>query len=156
VLVSIFILLCCLGGLIYWLRSSVQTLLDSREAVAEARRVAEINHLEFLSVRRALEAPVGAIDYGKLSAALRHDFLALSYLLRFAATVNVGRYSNEERLLVLDYHLMRFVGALGHWFSPELAHRALREMTDVMEHFAAVIGRRISSFEMETLGAEVG
>jgi hypothetical protein len=175
VFVSASILLCCLGLIVYWLHSSVLTLLDGKRAVADAVRIAEMNHLEFLMVRQFLAASPAPSrcsappdsptpsrrstppdspapgDYGRLMAALRHDFLALTYLLRFAATIDVGRYSSQERLLVMDFHLMRVLCVLGRWVSPELARYALREMTDVLEHFAIVIGRRISSFELDTV-----
>src|SRR5438046_2491942 len=127
--VSVFILLFSLGWLAYWLRSTIQTILDSSQATAEAVRLAEANRLEFPLVRQALAASANAADYGRLLESLRHDFLALTYLLRFAATVNVGRYSNEEKLLVMDFHIMRILYAFGQSFSPNLSRYALTEMT---------------------------
>ena len=144
--VSVFILAFSLAALIYWVRAAIITILDSTQAGAEAVRLAEANRLEFPLVRQALEASIESAEYGRLAEALRHDFLALTYLLRFAATVNVGRYSREEQLLVADFHLMRVMYTLGKFVSPRLSRHALDEMTSVLEHFAAVMSQRMSAF----------
>ena len=151
--VSIFILLFSLGALAYWLRSTIQTILDGSHGTAEAIRLAEANRLEFPLVRQALAAAGQAAEYGRLVESLRHDFLALTYLLRFAATVNVGRYSNEEKLLVMDFHVMRMVYTFGRAFSPRVARYALSEMTSVLEHFAGIMSRRMSSFALDVVSA---
>jgi hypothetical protein len=152
-LVSLFILLFSLAALVYWLRDTIVTILDSQSATAEAVRLAEANRLEFPLVRQALEAAAELGQYGRLAESLRHDFLALTYLLRFAATVNVGRYSREEQLLVVDFHLMRVLYTIGSTFSPRLARFALVEMTSVLEHFAGVMSRRMNSFSLDAMGA---
>jgi len=152
-LVSLFILLFSLAALVYWLRDTIVTILDSQNATVEAVRLAEANRLEFPLVRQALEASAELGQYGRLAESLRHDFLALTYLLRFAATVNVGRYSREEQLLVVDFHLMRVLYRIGGTFSPRLARFALVEMTAVLEHFAGVMSRRMSNFAFDAMGA---
>jgi hypothetical protein len=151
--ISVFILLFSVGALAYWIRSSITTILHTSEATAEALRMAEANRLEFPLVRQALAAAGQAAEYGRLVESLRHDFLALTYLLRFAATVNVGRYSNEEKLLVMDFHVMRIVYAFGRVFSPRVARFALSEMTSVLEHFAGIMSRRMSSFALDVVSA---
>jgi hypothetical protein len=152
-LISVFILVFSLAGLAYWLRSTIQTILEGAHGTAEALRLAEANRLEFPLVRQALAAADQAAEYGRLVESLRHDFLALTYLLRFAATVNVGRYSNEEKLLVMDFHVMRFVYTFGRAFSPRVARYALSEMTSVLEHFAGIMSRRMSSFALDVVSA---
>ncbi len=147
--VSVFILLFSVATLFYWLRSTIQTILDSSQATAEAIRLAEANRLEFPMVRQALAAADQAAEYGRLVESLRHDFLALTYLLRFAATVNVGRYSYEEKLLIMDFRVMRMVYTLGRALSPRMERFALLEMTSVLEHFAGVMSRRMSSFALD-------
>ena len=151
--VSIFILAFSLGALAYWVRLSIATILDSQAATAEALRLAEANRLEFPLVRQALAASSVAADYGRLAESLRHDFLALTYLLRFAATVKVGRYSRQEQLLIMDFHLMRIIYAFGKSFSPAVARFALTEMTSVIEHFAGTMSRRMSHFALDVVGA---
>ena len=150
---SVFILMFSLYALAYWVRFTILTVLDGERAMVEAVQLAETNRLEFPQVRRALESAANMAEYGRLASSLRHDFLALTYLLRFAATVNVGRYSPEERLLVADFHLMRIVYSIGGAFSPRVAHYALSEMTAVLEHFAATMSSRMSTFALEVMSA---
>jgi hypothetical protein len=146
---SIFILLFSVAALAYWLRFTVVTILHRDRVTEEAERMAVANRLEFLQVRKKLEDSAAFAQDGRLAQALRHDFLALTYLLRYAATINVGRYSREERLLVMDFYVMRGIYGLGRTFSPRLARYALLEMTEVLEHFAGIMSRRMSSFALD-------
>jgi len=155
VTVSVFILLFSLAALFYWVRSTIVTILDSQGATLEAIHLAEVNRLEVTLVRAAMAASSRAADYGRLQESLRHDFQALTYLLRFAATVNVGSYTREEQMLVVDFHMMRVLCALGRSFSPALARYALTEMTAVLEHFADIMGRRASRFAMDVTSVSV-
>ena len=150
---SVFILLFSVGALVYWVRSAIVAVLDGDRAVSAAVQLAEANRLEFPMVRQALESAANMAEYGRLASSLRHDFLALTYLLRFAATVNVGRYTSEERLLVADFHLMRIVYSSFGAFSPRVAHYALSEMTLVLEHFASSMSVRMSAFAVDAVGA---
>ena len=148
--VSVFILLFSLAALAYWVRSTLVTILDGERAMTEAVRLAEANRLEFPLVRQALEAGANAVEYGRLAESLRQDFQALTCMLRFAATVNVGQYTGEERLLVMDFHLMRILCSMGRSFSPRVAHFALSEMTAVLEHFATIMSSRRNILALDT------
>lgn len=150
---SIFILLFSVAALAYWLRFTVVTILNRDRLAEEAERMAVANRLEFLDVRKKVEESVSYARDLRLAQALRHDFLALTYLLRYAATINVGRYSHEERLLVVDFYMMRAIYRLGRIFSPRLARYAMLEMTEVLEHFAGIMSRRMSSFALDMMTA---
>jgi hypothetical protein len=150
---SVLILVFCLAALAYWLRLTVVTILDRPRLVEEALRLAEANRLEFPLVKSALQQSAAQGDYGRMAESLRHDFLAITYLLRFAATIKVGEYSREERLLVADFHLMRLVFHIGGTFSPRLARFALQEMTSVLEHFSSVMSERMSAFAADMVRA---
>ncbi len=104
-------------------------------------------------MRRQLEVSADPSSYDRLRDALCHDFLALTYLLRYAATVNVGRYSNDERLLIADFHLMRLVYRMSRAFSPRAARYALLEMASILEYFAAVMSRRMTAFSAKMMEA---
>ena len=147
---SVFILVFSVAALVYWVRLTLVTLLDTQGAMREAVRVAQANRLEFPLVRQALAAADQALEYGRLSESLRQDFLALTYLLRFAVTVNVGQYTREERLLMMDFHLMRVVCSMSRHLSPRVAHFALSEMTTVLECFATIMSRRMNTFALDT------
>src|SRR3972149_345432 len=99
--VSLFILASSGLLLLFWLRSAAQSVLRQRFEQDYSAEVAEANQLEYLAIRKALA------DYRGLLTTLERDYEALTYLLRNAATVHVGRYTRTERLLVMDFQLLR-------------------------------------------------
>jgi len=146
VFTSIFILCFSIAALVYWARHTCVTILRDGRSQEEAERVAEANRLEFQRVRHELESLADVGSYDRLRDSLRHDFLALTYLLRYAATLHVGKYTGEERLLIADFHAMRFVYRLGRAYSPRAARFALLEMSAILEYFAVVMNRRMAAF----------
>lgn len=133
--------------LVLWLRSASQSVLRQRFEQEYSAEVAEANQLEFLAIQRALaSAPEEVADYRGVLAALERDYQALSYLLRNAATVHVGRYSRAERLLIFDFRLLslsvRLARALG-WRS---WRSSLMEMTTILQYFGNVVGQRLATF----------
>ncbi len=143
---SIFILCFSMAALVYWARHTCVTILRDGRSQEEAERVAEANRLEFQRVRLELESMADIGSYDRLRDSLRHDFLALTYLLRYAATLHVGKYTGEERLLIADFQMMRLIYRLGRAFSPRTARFALLEMSAILEYFAAVMSRRMEAF----------
>jgi hypothetical protein len=148
---SIFILAFSVAALLYWAWYACRSILRGPRTAEEIERIAQANRLEFERVRRLLESGADLVSYDGLRDSLRHDFLALTYLLRYAATVHVGRYSNEERLLIGDFHLMRAVYRLSRAFSPRAARYALLEMAAILEYFATVMNRRMASFSAKMM-----
>ncbi len=152
-LASVFILCFSLAALLYWARYTCLSILQKNRNEEDAARVAEPNRLEFLRIRHALEAGDPPASYERMRDALGYDFLALTYLLRYAATVQVGKYTSEERLLIADFHLMRAVYRLSRAFSSRAARFALLEMSAILEHFAIVLKRRMSLLSSKILEA---
>ncbi|MFQ5926487.1 MAG: hypothetical protein ACE5MH_03540 [Terriglobia bacterium] len=146
-LISAFVLVVSVLLLVFWLRTSCRSIL--REQFARdyfADMVAAIQ-LEVLAIRQALEkTPDEVVDCRGMLAALQRDYEALTYLLRNAATVHVGRYSFRERLLIVDFHLLRLwirlKGSVG-WKS---WRGDLLEMTEILQYFANVMGQRMVTF----------
>ena len=133
--------------LVFWLRSASRSILRERFEQNYSAEVAEANQLEFLAVRKALsDGSAEDADYASSLGALERDYEALTYLLRNAATVNVGRYTRRERLLVLDFQLLRVwvrmkrVLGLSSWQS------GLVEMATILEYFGNVVGQRLVTF----------
>ena len=145
-MVSVFILAFSVGSLLYWARLACRNILRARPRTEEIEVVAAANRLAFQRVRQQIEAGGDASSYDGLRDVLRHDFLALTYLLRYAATVNVGSYSSDERLLVADFHFMRLVYRLTRALFPRTARFALLEMESILAYFAAVMNRRMVTF----------
>jgi len=150
--VSLFILLSSLALLVLWVKSATRSILRTDFQQDYSREVAEANQLQFLSIRQALQenSDQGDDFHGALSS-LERDYEALSYLLRNAATLNVGRYTQAERLLVFDFQLLRawvrFSRAVG-WRSWRLG---LLQMTGILEYFGNVVGQRLATFPSQML-----
>lgn len=146
---SLFILLFSVVLLCFWLRAASQSVLRQRFAENYSDEIAETMQLEFLAIRRALEeSPEDIADYSGLLDTLQRDYEALTYLLRNAATVHVGRYSRSERLLILDFQLLRLWVQLKRLLGITGWHRSLVEMTRILEYFSNVMGQRLATFPL--------
>lgn len=150
-LVSSFVFVISIYSLFYYFRYVCRSILRYEFEKDYSTSVVTANNLEFLEVRRALEQGLAEGTYGPIVETLERDFQTLTYLLRNAATVHVGRYSRQERLLIIDYHLLRL------WFSlKRLLHLpnlrgTLVEMTDILSYFANVMGHRAATFATANL-----
>jgi hypothetical protein len=142
---SIFILAFSVAAAAYAVRVTITSIL-ARDLREHAASVAAANGLAFRDVRQALEERFDADAAGSLTAALRKDFQLLSYLLRYAATVNVGSRTSEEWLLIANFHALRFTAQALKHVAPAVSRACLAEMTTVVEHFAGVMGRRMAAF----------
>ena len=85
-------------------------------------------------VRQRLLTP-DALD--PLHACLNRDFQLLTYLLEHASGLELS--SIEDRLLVLDYKLMRFCYRVTRTLAPQQARQALSEMASVITVLAVKI-----------------
>ncbi len=146
-LISIFILLASASLLVFWLRAACRSILRQRFERDYYAEVAADNQLEFPAIRRALEEyPEEIADYAGVLATLQRDYEALTYLLRNAATVHVGRYSRRERFLIFDYKLLRFWMNLRRRLGFKNWADNLVEMTEILQYFANVMGQRLVTF----------
>ncbi len=145
-LVSISILVISAFMLVFWLRSASRSILQERFEQNYSAEVAEANQLEFLTVRKALSDGAESVDYSSSLGALERDYEALTYLLRNAATVNVGRYTHRERLLVLDFQLLRVWVRIKRTLGLSSWQSGLVEMATILEYFGNVVGQRLVTF----------
>jgi len=146
-LVSVLVLVISAFMLVFWLRSASRSVLRERFEQNYSAEVAEANQLEFLTIRKALSDGAGdGVDYASSLSALERDFEALTYLLRNAATVNVGRYTRRERLLVLDFQLLRVWVRMKRVLGFSSWQAGLVEMATILEYFGNVVGQRLVTF----------
>lgn len=150
-LISIFVLVSSLLMLVFWLRSAAQSILGQRFERDYSREVAEANQIEFLVVRRSLSEAKEEYEFGQALASLERDYEALSYLLCNAATLNVGRYSQSERLLAFDFHLHRAWVRLSHLVGLKSWQTGLLRMTRILEYYGNVVGQRLATFPSNIL-----
>ncbi len=144
--ISVFILLGSLAFLFFRLRAVSRAALRQTFERDYSADVAEASQLEFLAIRRALqECPEEIADYSGVLTTLERDYEALTYLLRNAGTVHVGKYSRAERLLMLDFQLLRFGLCVKRILGLQSWHSALLEMTSILQYFGNVMGQRLAT-----------
>jgi hypothetical protein len=81
----------------------------------------------------------------RLHFALERDYQALTYLLRNAATVNIGHYTTRERLLLMDFQLLRLAVRLQHALRWPGWQARLLEMSRILEYFGDTVGQRFEA-----------
>src|SRR5438128_10349917 len=94
------ILILSIGLFLFYLQATCQKILAQKFDQEYFQSIVDAKRLEFPFVRKALEEVETPVDYPWVCMTLKCDYLALSYLLKTAAT-DVQRYSVGERLLRL-------------------------------------------------------
>jgi hypothetical protein len=123
--------------LIYWFRYSCILLLRSA-----AERSTMPASDERFNIGMVLARVPTARDLGTLERALDRDYHMLTYLLKHAADLELA--SIENRMLILDYRLMRMWYRLTRTMAPQQSRKALTEMATAL---GAVAGQVDQSSE---------
>ncbi len=132
--------------LLFWLHTALQTLVRGCAESKVSAEVAVANHLCYRVIRQALETdPQQPGNAQACIAALERDYQALTYLLRNAATVTVGRYTGRERLLLIDFQLLRLAVRLQHGLNWPGWQTRLLEMSRILEYFGNTVGLRFEA-----------
>lgn len=147
--VSIVIITFSMLLFLYWFRYTCLVILNTKTAKDFTAQVAQANSLAFPAVQVQLhslteQAPtVSAARMTDLQLSLERDYRLLTGVLRHAAEFQIGGFSVEQRMLMVDYQVMKV------WYSLALrldnashARQALAEMTDIVAHFANAMGER--------------
>ena len=113
--------------------------------------IANANRLEFPSVRRAVEEFETPVDYARFCMMLKCDFLALRYLLKNAANES-HRYTPQDRLLILYFHLTYFMLRVRHMLRFDEKAPILR-LTSILQFFGNIIGLRVNSTSFRDISA---
>ena len=131
---SVFIIAISVVLFVYWLRYSCLILLRSaQERTAMAAVVDE--RFDIASVLDRLKTEG---DLAPLERALERDYHVVTYLIEHAADLELA--SVENRLLVLDYKLMRLWSRLTRSAAPRQSRKALSEMASVLSVLVAQMG----------------
>jgi len=131
-LAGILIIFVSAALLLYWFRYTCVLLLRD-----EAAQQYSGSQFSFREVQSRLSA--GEI-LDPLHAALQRDYQVLTFLLQHAS--GLGLESLEDRLLVLDYELMRMWYRVTSLAAPSQARKALSEMASVIAVLAGKMGER--------------
>jgi hypothetical protein len=136
-LASILIIGFSLILFVYWFRYSCILLLRSFSEQPESANSHSDSRFSFAHVREQLK---DGLELDPLHQALDRDYRMISYLLQHAPDLELQ--SLEDRLLVLDYRVMRCYYRFTRTIAPLHARSALVEMATVLGILAQKIGEQ--------------
>ena len=119
---------------VYWLRYSCVMLLRGAEERGELAKCAD-ERFNVASVQERLKTD-GDLD--PLEQALERDYHVVTYLIEHAADLELA--SIENKLLVLDYKLMRLWSRVTRTVAPQQSRKALSEMASVLSVLVGQMG----------------
>jgi hypothetical protein len=128
--------------LLYWFRYTCLLLLHTQPPRDYSKQVAAANQLNVFDVRASLAAGAGAQTFDDLEQMLDRDYRLVMYLIRHAANFRTAGSELEQRMLMLDFHIMRALYRVSRRFSPSQTRQSLEEMAQIIAHFAHVMGER--------------
>lgn len=123
----------------YWFRYTCLLILNAKTTRDFAGEVAMANQLSFQVVQSELQT--ANADLNSLHESLNRDYALLTYLISHAAGAQ-GDVGLENRMLQFNYRLMGAWYRVSQPFSTAAARNALEEMSQVVAHFANVMGER--------------
>jgi hypothetical protein len=127
----------------YWFRYTCLLILSTKTVRDYTATVASANQLGFLDVQNRLcECATANLD--QLHAALDRDYARIVALME-RMPGSQGQISIETRMLRMNYCCMAAWSRLSRRLSVRLSCRALDEMSQVVAHFANVMGELAAS-----------
>ncbi len=138
---SILITVISLVLFIYWFRYTSLLILSAKPARDYGKQVAEANQLSFPEVQAKLTAPANVVAMEKLEAALNRDYKLLTSLLKHTPGFSAADGGFEQKMLMVDYRMMRMWYSVVRRVSRSHAAAALQEMADIVAHFANNMGQ---------------
>lgn len=142
--VSIVIIAVSLTLFVYWFRYTCLLILSAKTSRDYAPQVATANQLRFLETRDRLMQSQAGESLDTLHEDLQRDYTLLTYLMRYAAGRSQSMHALENRILMIDYKVMRLWYGLVRHLSGERARSALLEMTSIVHYLANAMGERLS------------
>jgi hypothetical protein len=131
---SVFIVAISAVLLVYWLRYSCVMLLRGAQERSTMPSMAD----ERFSASSALERLETEADLASLERALERDYRVVTYIIEHATDLELA--SIENKLLVLDYQMMRLWSRLTRSLAPQVSRKALSEMASVLRVLASQMG----------------
>jgi len=131
---GVFIVVISVLLLVYWLRYSCLILLRAAQDRSSMLTIAD----ERFSASFVLERLKTETDLAPLERALDRDYRVVTYIIEHATDLELA--SVENKLLVLDYRLMRLWSRLTRTMAPHQSRQALSEMAAVLSVLAGQMG----------------
>ena len=133
---GIFIIAISVVLFVYWLRYSCVMLLRTAEERATISRALD----ERFNVSSVMERLKTETELDPLERALERDYHVVSYLIEHAADLELA--SIENRLLIMNYRLMRVWSRMTRSLAPAQSRRALSEMASVLSVLVHQMGEQ--------------
>ncbi len=137
---SVLVLVMSVVLFVYWFRYTCLLMLEAKPAVDRTGEVAAAHGLSLPDVLVRLREQAGDGQLATLRESLDRDYRVLAGLLRGAAEFQAGGCPLEDRLLMIDYAIMRVWYSAARRFSHSRAQQAVAEMAGIVSHFAGVVG----------------
>ena len=131
-----------IASLLAWFRYSCGLILSAKPAHDYTPQVAAANELGFLEVQQHLPNANERRVLDTLRQKLERDYHLLNYLLDHSPALHTGTESFEQRMMMLDFELMKASYVVVSLLSRSRARRVLQEMTQVVCYFANTMGER--------------
>ena len=132
---GVFIVVISVLLLAYWLRYSCLILLRAAQDRSSLLTIAD----ERFSASFVLERLKTETALAPLERALDRDYRVVTYIIEHATDLELA--SVENKLLVLDYRLMRLWSRLTRTMAPHQSRQALSEMASVLSALASQMGQ---------------
>ena len=126
----------------YWFRYMCLLMLRTRTGNDYASDLATANDLKFRGIREQVTGDASAQKLAELERSLDRDYRLLTYLLSHTAGLQVGGFSLEQRMLMLDFRLMQGLCWLTRRLATRQARSAVVEMAEVLTRLANDMGER--------------
>lgn len=127
---------------VYWFRYTCLLILSTKTAKDYTSQVATANQLELLETQESLRGGISPERLDRVRWSLENDYRVLTSLLRHAAEFQIGGYSVEQRMLMVDFACMKGWYGICRRYSGSQAQGALEEMSNIVAHFANAMGER--------------
>ena len=146
------ILIVLTGLLCFWFQADCRRILARPFAREYFQPIVNVHRFEFLQIRNSSGDFAQPVKFFRLTAALKCDFLGLTYLLKHTANFNQS-YTWEERRLILYFRVLLALLTARHWLRWR-EEPVLVRLTSILLYFANVVGERVSRSRFENLAAE--
>jgi len=130
------------GLLAYWFRYACRLILSTKPARDYTAEVAAANELSIVQVQQELSSDCEPGQFDVLQKKLERDYHLLNYLVHHSPALKASPDALEQRIMMLDFELLKACYAITVRISRSNAKRALREMTRVVCYFANSMGER--------------
>jgi hypothetical protein len=142
---SILIIVVSAGLLAYWFRYTCLLILRTDTTRDYATGMAAANDLKFQEVQGDLARGAAAESLPELERLLARDYRLITYLLAHTAGFRVGGVTLEQRMLMLDFQLMRGQYVIARGLAASRARTSLLEMANILAYFANSMGERLQT-----------